>query len=809
MKSRSVRGVKPTLHQRAPALVYVPRRAFPSTPLAAAIAAILYPASFTLAQAPAPNQSGRDELQEVVVTATRREVNVQDVPQSITAFSTADIEKYAIEDLQDVVSAVPSISLVASMPGRNAIIMRGIAIGSSEYYTDSQVAVYLDDQPLTSISQQVDIRAIDIARIESLPGPQGTLFGSSSQAGTLRYITNRPDPAAFGAQFDIEGGSTKGGEESYDASGHLNIPVTDNIAIRAVGFFAHEGGFVDNILGPTLLGNADNANVVEEDWNDFETYGGRVAAQWAINPNWESTLSFIAQYSSAEGAWETDPQLGDYKITRFFDEFRDDDWNQVSLNIKGNLGFAELSATGSYFDRNIYYEWDNALYEHWRTVYYGAYYPLYDTGTEIGQIFNDQKQNRATYEVRLTSLGESRFQWMTGAFFERVYDWWDYGDQEPGLMNTPAWAAAQYYCTYYANLGYDVTCPLPPTTKYYDNIFDKVIKQKALFGELTYALTDRWSVTGGARWFEYDRSEFEINQVPKGLPVTGGYDSGGRYESQGKSDDMVFKFSTEFHFDPDRMAYLLYSEGFRLGGKNSERAASTGLLPPEYDPDTLQNYELGMKTQWRDNSLQLNASLFLMQWNDIQINDQGDRWWVRGIFNGGKAEQKGIEVNGNWNLTRNLALEASVFLADPEFTEETIFTDGDVLPAGSPMPISPDRKYFAAIEYTVPRFLSWPGNTWLRGSWSWHSETWKNLTAIIDNDRDLLIEPWSVSNLQFGFTHDNQWDVSLNIRNVFDQHNVDWMGSTDYGALFGDPRFRYSRTLQRPRTVSLAFSKKW
>jgi iron complex outermembrane recepter protein len=257
------------------------------------------------------------------------------------------------------------------------------------------------------------------------------------------------------------------------------------------------------------------------------------------------------------------------------------------------------------------------------------------------------------------------------------------------------------------------------------------------------------------------------------------------------------------------MAYLLYSEGFRLGGKNSERAASTGLLPPEYDPDTLQNYELGVKTQWRDNSLQLNASLFLMQWNDIQINDQGDRWWVRGIFNGGKAEQKGIEVNGNWNLTRNLALEASVFLADPEFTEETIFTDGDVLPAGSPMPISPDRKYFAAIEYTVPRFMSWPGNTWLRGSWSWHSETWKNLTAIIDNDRDLLIEPWSVSNLQFGFTHDNQWDISLNIRNVFDQHNVDWMGSTDYGALFGDPRFRYPRTQQRPRTVTVAFSKKW
>jgi outer membrane receptor protein involved in Fe transport len=793
-------------------------RALPSSPLALAIAAILYPTSNAIAQSADSSDKDKGEgLQEIVVTATRRELNVQDVPQSITAFSTADIEKYAIQDLADVVSALPSVNLVNSMPGRNAIVMRGVSTGSTEYYTDSQVSVYLDDQPLTSISQQVDIRAVDIERIESLPGPQGTLFGSSSQTGTLRYISNKPDPKGFGAQFDIEGGATKGGDASYDISGHLNIPVTDRIAVRAVGFYAREGGYVDNVLGNTLRQDSDNAAVVEKNWNKYDIWGGRIAARWDINPDWDTTLSLISQKSKAVGSWDSDPEIGDYKVVRFFDENRKDDWWQASLNVKGNLGFAELSVTGSYFDRNIYYEWDNALYEQWRSVYYAAY-PIYDTGYEIGKVFNDQKQNRATYEVRLTSLGDSRFQWMTGAFFERVYDWWHYGDREAGLMNTPAWTAAQSYCTYYAAQGYNVTCPVADTDIYYSNIYDKVVKQKAIFGELTYSLTDRWSITGGARWFEYNRREFEINQVPKGLPVTGGYDTGGRNASSGKSSDTVFKVGTEFHFDQDRMAYFLYSEGFRLGGKNSERAAATGEVPAAYAPDTLKNFELGVKTQWLEKTLQLNAALFLMKWNDIQINEGSTPWWVRGTFNAGKAQQKGVELNGNWNITRSLSLEGSVFLADPQFKDDIQFLDGeDPLPAGSPMPNSPKRKYFAALEYTLPHFMSWNGDTWIRGSWSWHSSTWVDTDAIRDDDRAQLVPPWSTTTLQLGFTSENRWDVSLNVRNLFNQHNIDWMADTEavapgvesYGQYFGDPRFRNFTTLQRPRTISLTLSKKW
>jgi outer membrane receptor protein involved in Fe transport len=808
--------------------------------LAAAIVVALYPASAALAQRA---DSDRGRLEEVIVTATRRELNLQEVGQSVTAFSTADIERQALQDVEDVINALPSVNMVNSMPGRNAIFMRGIATGSAEYYVDSQVSIYLDDQPLTSVSQQVEIRPIDIERIESLPGPQGTLFGSSSQSGTIRYITNKPDVEGYSSQLDLEIGTIKGGEETYDVSGHLNIPVNDNLAVRVVGFYALEGGWVDNVLGEDLRGVRDNSDVVEDDFNEYEIYGGRIAARWLINPKWESTLSLISQYGYADGSWDSDPALGDYKITRFNKEWREDDWYQASLNVKGDLGFAELSATASYFDRNIDYEWDGMDYDQWRSAHaQEAFYPtipgvqytwyaIYDTDTLIGRQYNWQEQKRESYEVRLTSQGESRFQWMVGLFYEDVNDWWDYGKDLPGLETTRAWQHANYYA--YSAKYYDpnVQYPLAPTDLYYQNIFDKTIKQKAVFGEVTYDLTEKWSVTGGMRWFEYDRHEVEVSEVPRGLPLFDGTAgpidpddgepvgafTGGRIVSSGTDSDTVFKFATQYKFDDDRMAYFLYSEGFRLGGTNSARAAATGLIPSTYLPDKLENYEIGFKSTWLDNRLQFNLAAFIMEWTDFQLNVGTDIWWARGIFNGSDAEQQGIEAEAVWNVTPNFVLEGSVFLGDPEFSEETVLpsfdpdepSPDDVIEAGTPIPLSPEQKYRVAAEYTFPNFLGWNGDFRTRWSYSYQGDTWKNVDAVATLDPALLIPSWSTSDLQFGFSHNTGWEASLIIRNLFDENGIRWLSDFDAGSLFDDPRYRYVRTLQQPRTISVAFSKKW
>lgn len=782
------------------------KRAPSMTPLAAAIVAALNPVGTAMAQ-DEPNQG----LEEIVVTATRRETDLQDVPQSITAFSTADIQRQAFQNMQDYVKALPSMNLSSIMPGRNALVMRGVSTGASEYRTDSQVAVYLDEQPMTSVSQQVDVRMIDIARIESLPGPQGTLFGSSSQSGTLRIITNKPDHAGFSGQAEAVAGTTKGGEESYDLSGWLNIPlIDDKLALRAVGFTAVEGGYIDNVLGMDLAGIGDNADVVEEDWNDYETSGGRLQALWNISGEWDLLASFIAQNSDATGTWEHDPAIGEFKITHFFDDYREDDWYQSSMTLTGDLGFAQLSLTASDFDREINYEWDNMYYDQWNDVVYGVYYPIYDSDYTFGTIFNFQGQERYSFEARLTSQGESRLQWMVGAFYEDVYDWWFYGATNPDLTSTTTWETAQTYAylaaTYY---GYDVEYPLPPTDIVYMNTFDKEIKQTAVFGEVSYNLTDSWLVTGGIRWFEYDRKEFDIYEYPKGLPVFGSRGTGGVDPREGTANDTVLKFSTQYHLDEDRMLYVTYSEGFRLGGNNSTRAAATGQIPLAYGPDTLKNYETGLKSEWLDNRLQLNVSLFWMEWDDIQINDSADDgpWWVTGTVNAGSAETRGAEINGTIRITDNLLFEGSAFLADPEFSSTFTKQDGDVIQEGMPMPVSPDRKYWAALQYTIPNVGFVDGNLWFRYDISYQSETYNNLTNVVDRDPTGIVPSWSSSNFQVGVELQSEWDISLMVRNVWDDRSVNYLYTPEVGFTFNDARFNRYEAFQKPRTVSLTVRK--
>lgn len=784
-------------------------------PIAGAVMAALHPAGAAMAQ-------GADSggIEEIIVTATRRETSLQDVPQSITAFGEAAIEKMVFKNMEDYMKALPSASLVNSMPGRNSISMRGITTGSQEYRTDSQVAVYLDDQPISAISQQPEVRMVDIARIESLPGPQGTLFGSSSQSGTLRIITNKPNYDGFSGQVEGQVGSTDGGDESWDFNGHLNIPVIeDKLALRLVAFTARDGGYVDNVFGPTFAGPGaygspgDNAAVAKDDQNVYDISGGRLAALWNISDNWTSDISFILQNSKATGTWESDPYLGDYKITRFFEEYRTDDWWQGSITFTGDLGFAQFISTTSYFDRDTTYEWDNHEYNQWQTSYYGPYFAPYDFEYEFGTIFNFQVQERFAQEFRLTSTSDSRLQWMVGAFYDDVYDAWHYGAQIPTLMETNGWAAANYYACYYAANGYDVDCPLPPATKTYINNYAKTIKQTAIFGEVTYNLTDDWSVTGGIRWFEYDREDNQLYQAPQGLPPIGSFGRGeGLYASEGKSSDTVLKFSTQYNLDDSKMVYFTYSEGFRLGGYNSPRAVETGSIPATYGPDTLKNYEIGLKSDWFDNRLRLNVTLFQMTWEGIQINARVDGpWWLRGTFNGEEGESKGVEVSGTWQATDNLVFEGSAYFANSEYTKDTFDPRGNLyLNAGQEMPNSPDEKYWLAAEYTIPDVWKGKADVWFRYDTSYQAETWDNLDAAQDQDFEALIPAWRTSNFQVGADIGEDWTVSLMARNIWNDRGVNALINSTYASeWFDDPRWRNIRTIQRPRTISLTVRKRF
>ena len=286
-------------------------RAWVLSPLAAAVAAIVH------GEAPA---EGAYMIEEIVVTATKRESALQDVGQSISAFTGDDIERMGFKDMNDYLKATPSVTLSNFQPGRNSVVIRGISTGSDEYRTDSAAAVYLDEQPMTTNSQQVDPWQVDIERIEVLPGPQGTLHGSSSQTGALRIITNKPSHEGVSGQFDGALAGTRFGEPSYDLSGHLNVPVAQNLlAVRAVAFYSKEGGYIDNVEGPDLVGQFDNSEVAEDDFNDYKVHGGRVAALWDVSDRWSVLGSFILakqrhgrflEFGSAHR------QVQDHKISR-------------------------------------------------------------------------------------------------------------------------------------------------------------------------------------------------------------------------------------------------------------------------------------------------------------------------------------------------------------------------------------------------------------------------------------------------------------------------------------------------------------
>jgi len=826
---------------------------FGLTPISAAVVAALNPGNAALAQQ--DEAPGNVQIEEIIVTATKRAMPLQDVPQSIQAFSQEDIEKMVMKNMEDYTRAAPSATLTASQPGKNILTMRGISTSAEEWRTESRVAVYLDEQPITSISNQPDVRMVDIERIEILPGPQGTLLGASSMSGAMRIITNKPDFDGVSGMAQAMISTTDGGDPSYDLNGVLNMPlVDDKFAMRLVGYAAHEGGYVDNVFAQTLSGvpgahsgRVDNSDVVENNQNTYDILGGRLSTLWQINDKWSADIGAIYQTSESEGTWLSDDALGDYKVARFYDEWRDDDWWQVSATFNGDLGFARFTSTTSYFERDTAYEFDNQYYNQWQTAYYGVYWGQeygyyfalrYHWEYEFGHIYNQSRQTRFAQEFRLTSTTDSKLQWMLGAFYDDVYDTWLYGSVIPGLTDTIGWYWANYLSCYYAALpnAEQWKCPLPDTDVTYVNNYKKWIQQTAVFGEFDYSITDSLTASFGVRWFRYDRDEYQLYEAPKGMIPVGTYARdwyAPDFTATGSDSDTLLKFSLKYTFDAwgkDAMVYFTRSEGFRLGGQNSPKAVATGLVPPTYASDTLTNYELGLKSQFFNNRVQLNIAAFKIEYDGIQINarppstDQGSTpWWLRGTFNAGTAENKGFELNGSWLATDVLKFEWSLYKGDAKFTETTYLNPDDAVNdpdnwwflAGSRMPQSPELKYRWAIEYTIPQPFGTESDLFLRYDSSYQGETYRQPQGWdSENDPDQIVPSWTTANFQAGMQFENDLSVGLFVRNVWNETGSNYSGSYRYWLQDGIPGNTaglqvHERTLQKPRTISLQLTKKF
>ncbi|MEX2123851.1 MAG: TonB-dependent receptor [Woeseia sp.] len=842
---------------------------FGKTPLATAIMCVLYPVSTFAQQGDGPG------IEEIIVTATKRDQSIQDVPQSITAFSTAEIERRGLLNMADIATNLPSISLTSERAGLNELVYRGISAGQS-WRLDSQVALYLDEMPMTIATTQLDPRMVDIERVESLPGPQGTLFGSSSQAGTLRVITNKPRFDAFSGDMSAEIKTTEGGEESYDFNGHLNIPVTDNFAVRIVAYTNKEGGYIDNVystaphsacglgspcdhdfdqydIGPFNpedhnghLNSAtpDNAGLEENDYNDSEMTGGRIAALWNVNEDWSVLTTLMTQDSETTGVWFSDTAIGDYKVARFSEEWRKDKWWVAALTLEGDLGFAQLTNAFGYSERDQTYQFDNTHYEayhtrlkgqfysawkNWYDTYWGYqtfdynYYDKYDTGYNGSVTRSFQKAERISNEVRLTSTKESRFQWMIGAFYENHKDGWDDQSDAPNLGTTKSWRYTQWRSCDLAAQGYEgAPCPVPanPNNIWYRDVFDRDITQVAAFGEVDIHLTDQLKLTTGLRWFQYDRLAINDRQWPPGFPLEEILlDGESAAIEEGTEQNTAMKLGISWNVTDNHMVYTLFSEGFRLGGNNNSKAVRVNFVPATYEPDKLNNYEVGLKSEWLDNRLQLNATAFYMTWEDIQLSIQSDQlWWLRGQANGGGGRNLGFEVDIDWRATENLRLSGSVYKGDPYYTDDYVTPEGVVeMTAGTSMVGSSADKFTLALDYTFRDVIG--GDLWLRYDTYYAGPLFSDLERADQanpNSPDYVegadydVDSFTKSNLQVSYERES-WSATFFVRNLTNDRANTYTSSGDSWAAeyWGHGAFGDTHNLSRPRTYSVRFTKRF
>jgi len=791
-------------------------------PLARAIA--LATASMpALAAAQSANEAEQQpgSLEEVIVTATKRSMNMQDIAQSIEAFDTEQIDKMGLLNMVDYLKVIPSLSTVTTSPGRNEVVFRGVSTGSGEWRTDSGSAVYLGDVPMTSATQAVDPRMVDIERVEALPGPQGTLFGSSSQSGALRIIPQQADHSGGYGSINIGGTYMKEGDPGYTLEGWANIPlIKDTLAARIVLFDVKTGGYIDNIYGTNIFTDDDNADVVEDDFNTWEQSGGRLSVLWTINDSWDVDMMYMNQSQKSRGDWASDPNaegVGELEIVRFYKNVRKDDWWIGSATITGDLGFAELKSVTSYLDRKIFYDNDNNVTGQIRAqrvltpgeyIYYNV---LYDTAFHRETAINDQTANRFTQEFRLTSTSDSRFQWMVGAFYEKTDDAWDYiFDEVEDLANTPF--------GYYWALNYETY--IPNTNSWYKEIYSSTTKQVALFGELNYQITDKFSATVGARWFEYDRDREETKEWPAGNP----YDTD---IYKGKDDDTLFKFALDYSLSDNKMLYFLFSQGFRLGGYNSIKNPSS-VLPTVYGADNLNNYEVGLKSQWLDNRLRWNVTLYTMDWQDIQrgITDPDD-WTANGTINMGDATISGLETSLSFQVTDNFRLDASLSWTDSELKDDYWLSDiidlsdpdsqDQLMGAkGQSLAIAPPLKWWIGLDYIKPNLFKGLDG-WIRYDQTWrdayYHDWWNAMNAQTGNGGRKLMESGSEGSLQFSLSKPGNWSLRLSIWNIWDDRNAQWINS-GYDGYFGPEglwpevgRYVNMPNYNRPREFQLTFTK--
>ncbi len=777
--------------------------------------------------ATAQNDNSKLAIEEVVVTASKREANLQDLAQSIQAFTGDDIEKRGFSGIDDYAKQIPSLAFARREPGGTSVIFRGVAASGIQFGTNPTAAVYLDEQAITSAGANPDPKLIDIERIEALSGPQGTLFGAASQSGVLRLITNKPDTSEAAGWVAGSMGSVENGGTDAEVSGMYNLPLTDSVAVRLVGYSTKDAGYIDNVMGYSQGGTFTNEHLVREDVNSGKTSGGRAAIRWETD-RVTTDLMYTTERTKVRGFGDVnltkfdengdEVALGDLQQVRFNEESYSENWEQLGLTVEADLGFADLTVAASRFERDFSYEVDSSDYlfefqrlgDEWRAnggikadgskafCYYYACYSVYDFGGDADGIARQQASDtRDAVEVRLASPADgSRWNWVVGAFYANNKSNTVFDSDSAGWSDTPGGAYINY-AHYYYNGEF-----LGESDNFFAATYDQEITQKAVFGEISADLTDRLNLTVGARWFDEDR-EFELIQgsLRQGEVLDRDTDhitTDGLAKSS--HDGWVPKVNLSYTLDDDKMVYATYSEGFRSGGSNPVRDRS--LLPRSYEPDVLHNYEMGAKTNWMDNRLRLNVAAYHMTWEDIQVQVTDPSMFQQGTINFPSAEINGIEVDAmfipaeGWTLSGNFAYNDAKVAEDAEMYGENIFGDDELIISvskGARLPITPEFKASASAQYDFNQ-QALGADQYVRVDYSYTGDSVNSLeggeAAIFGSV--YTHAAFSVVDLKYALEADD-WTMGVSLKNALDERGEQFMSNR-----WGKGRL----SINKPRTLS-------
>jgi len=812
------------------------RSLFRKSPLALAIGGIVT----GTAPLAAAQESGA-VLEEIIVTATRRESNILDIPYNISAVPGTALEEQGITENADLMRLISGVSILdrghRNSGMINNIVIRGInvdngALGDYGLNTAGAVSTYVDNTPIFA-----NFILKDVERVEVLRGPQGTLYGSGSLGGTVRYMMRQPDASAFDANAGVTYGRTSGSNgDNMSIDAMVNIPLSETAAFRiSAGTIDNDGVIdfpnlyqLDDTGDPVVLNDAGNCvSVTDPGLTDTEiAFNGscytsktdadtveisHVRASLRFEPTEDLAIQLNYQYQDDEvGSRRTITRGADFNGNTYNGkdesgstmlEPSERDVSLASLDIDWNLGFATLTSNTSSYDHEGEGWRDNtSLWVTNRGGFADWFDTLY-TGTPrpVAHVRAGYDESAVVQEFRLVSNTEGAIDWTVGAY---------YMDQDSTMTNVSYLKGLDEYSQACAALGaaciadgqWWVGLALQETDFNYER--RETFTDLAFYGELTWHVADDWHITGGARWFDNELT----NSTKLGFPLwEGAVDPFVDYPSL-KEDDIQLKLNVAWDVTDDMMAYATYSEGFRRGGANAVPTSGPfEELNPEtvqfYNADTAQNYELGIKGS--TDRIRYSADVYYVDWDDPQLNT-ATWWWAFFMAqNGESAKTAGIELEAQFLLTDNLQLGLGYGHVNAELTADLIQPQSGVVTAtdGHRLPGTAENVATLTLSHDYP--LSGGMQLLSRLNAYYQSDS---INSVTDGSLQDTFPAFSLWNASFTLAAEH-WDFSLHFRNIFDEQGVTgsypsaYM-STDTGVFenyYGNNQRQY---ISGPRTIS-------